>query len=643
MIKYFKTAVKYIGLPFPYLIPLAITLFAMYSIAPNWRTFVYAFLSYKFVYILVLISSLSYIYSEFGLLKKFFKSTAFRLSIIFVLLMYSLISGIHLGDFFVLFYALFLILFSARRFLPFYTILKRLAFVLSIPDGRIPAVFALLFLVFTPVFLIFRQEKIAEQSAIYAYYFLVITVITQIIEMKASLKKDVFPIFMQRQKEFWLNLISGFFRGIKWNHIFKVSLVVFLIAAIYVSKSLYTRKTLRLMEANKAYQSKITLLADAKNEYTLSSRQSEFSIPILVEHPISKPFIWDNVTIRILWFKDGDGSNTRNHRESVLEEIVKFEGKSMVVGESKKVKLKLKRNFLPEGKYGVWIGLAYKDPKNKEEFWFSEYGASFVKLSVHVSVNASEISTILNQNILQEWKRLEEEWSNELNASPGSYRSSIHFAGNLYKDQNFTFQISNKGNITWPTQNKTPVMLGMMFVKNEDNGKMSIQKTACLTLPTYIQSGETIEFYKNINNFIECPLPGRGKDEYKCSKTCIRKECIKDECTRDKTIQKERKIFKKECIQKFKSISSKKFYKILVSNYDEIWIGMLHAEKLWFYQIGDNVLKIKRTSDKEMSELLLTNNEAIVQNRIHLVQNRLNKLNAITEEFKSDNLNYRSE
>jgi len=54
--------------------------------------------------------------------------------------------------------------------------------ILFIIESRISASIALLFLISCPILLILKKEGIAETMAIYAYYFLVITVVTQIRE-----------------------------------------------------------------------------------------------------------------------------------------------------------------------------------------------------------------------------------------------------------------------------------------------------------------------------------------------------------------------------------------------------------------------------------------------------------------------------
>lgn len=54
-------------------------------------------------------------------------------------------------------------------------------------SSRIPAVFALLFLASCPVLLILKKDALAETFAVYAYYFLVIAVVNEILALR---KKD---------------------------------------------------------------------------------------------------------------------------------------------------------------------------------------------------------------------------------------------------------------------------------------------------------------------------------------------------------------------------------------------------------------------------------------------------------------------
>lgn len=60
---------------------------------------------------------------------------------------------------------------------------------LFVVDSRIAAGMALLCLVFCPIFLIFKKEVLAETIAVYAYYFLIIAVVGQVIEYVGGVKR----------------------------------------------------------------------------------------------------------------------------------------------------------------------------------------------------------------------------------------------------------------------------------------------------------------------------------------------------------------------------------------------------------------------------------------------------------------------
>lgn len=93
-------------------------------------------------------------------LKRPKKRDYLKFVLIFLILIYSLTKGIEVINFFILAYALISVLF--------------------IVESRIAAGIALLFLISCPLLLILKKEAMAETMAIYAYYFLVITVLTQI-------------------------------------------------------------------------------------------------------------------------------------------------------------------------------------------------------------------------------------------------------------------------------------------------------------------------------------------------------------------------------------------------------------------------------------------------------------------------------
>ena len=87
-----------------------------------------------------------------------------KIFIITIILIFAIFKEIVIFDFLILLYALISILFLI--------------------DSRYAAGAALIFLAACPFLLILKKDLWAESAAIYAYYFLVITVITQIRELK---------------------------------------------------------------------------------------------------------------------------------------------------------------------------------------------------------------------------------------------------------------------------------------------------------------------------------------------------------------------------------------------------------------------------------------------------------------------------
>jgi len=93
-----------------------------------------------------------------------------KISLIVLVLAFAIHKNIIVIDFLILAYAL-------------------LSF-LYILDSRLSAGVALALLASCPVFLIFKKDPFAETAAVYAYYFLVITVLTQIRELKNDKKGE---------------------------------------------------------------------------------------------------------------------------------------------------------------------------------------------------------------------------------------------------------------------------------------------------------------------------------------------------------------------------------------------------------------------------------------------------------------------
>ena len=99
---------------------------------------------------------------------KWTKSLIFKIVLGITIVVFALSKDIQMLDFWVLIYGLIAVLF--------------------IIESRIAAGIALICLMSCPFLLIFKQEIYAEAMAIYAYYFLIITVLTQIREFRKEEK-----------------------------------------------------------------------------------------------------------------------------------------------------------------------------------------------------------------------------------------------------------------------------------------------------------------------------------------------------------------------------------------------------------------------------------------------------------------------
>ena len=81
-------------------------------------------------------------------------------------------------------------------------------------EGRFSILGALIFLIMCPFLLIFKKDPLAEKAAIWAYMFLVVGVIQQLIELKRKPKNLVnFDDFIKRIKETAKAFKNGFFKA----------------------------------------------------------------------------------------------------------------------------------------------------------------------------------------------------------------------------------------------------------------------------------------------------------------------------------------------------------------------------------------------------------------------------------------------
>ena len=149
--------------------------------SPTWRAFFYwpafhgAMIFFTILFLLTFKFNFKALESNFekSLLRKRIAAISWRtwikIGVITAVILFALLKEISIFNFIVLLFAL----------VSFFFIL----------DSRLAASGALVFLVACPFLLILKRDAWAETAAIYAYYFLVITVLTQVRELSLDNKK----------------------------------------------------------------------------------------------------------------------------------------------------------------------------------------------------------------------------------------------------------------------------------------------------------------------------------------------------------------------------------------------------------------------------------------------------------------------
>lgn len=110
------------------------------------------------------------IFFVYGQIQKLTRNDFIKITIMAAILGFALYKGIDIINFLILVYGL--------------------ASVLFVMEGRISAAIALAFLILTPIFLIIGNSISAEKMAVFAYYFLVIAIFTQIREYSRENSKQ---------------------------------------------------------------------------------------------------------------------------------------------------------------------------------------------------------------------------------------------------------------------------------------------------------------------------------------------------------------------------------------------------------------------------------------------------------------------
>ncbi len=546
----------------------------------------------------------SFIYYRRHIIIPFLKTDTFRYVSLLVVAAGGFYFKFHALDLIILLYAVYAILFinrsleKTRLYKSALNLVDRLMSVLFHSESRTPALLALLLLICLPMLLILKKTAIAENVAVYAYYLLIITVILQIIEIKLGIERGNHLLVLLRDtsrtiyaaltnKDKWTKLASWVYSSCKrlftWGKILYVTLLIIILGSLYVTKHLYWKNMVLTLDTNPQYRSQVSILKPDVRGLSFPSNTDEIMVPIRIKHLASKPLLWQNsgenaVKIGIMWFQENQAGQME------LKEYEDYQSlpKSLLVSDSVEMSLKLNRAAVPTGRtYEVWVGLV-----SDGNWWFSKWGDDVLKFRIYAEKLFYEKDYFIETRIHEALQRkMEEVWSMRLSSFGNAYHSTIEVSkNNLLSKNKISVFVKNEGRIPWPVHNQDPVKLGVVWLQR-------LEKQG---------SSRYIHLYEEKFALPDIISPGERK-EVELS-----------------------------------------FDPFKVRNADEIWIGMVHEGKTWFYKQGDPALKLMDDINKYK---LLARQTAIVRDENMRIATELDKQRQsgnVDKARRFENESYRS-
>ena len=537
---------------------------------PIWHLFIDHYIKFPVLVFVFAAASGGLLYFRPGRILLFLKTGAFRYGIMLTTVVAGLFFKLPAPEVIISLYVFSGILYFSSSSLENEQLPRTITgqILAAIYESRATALFALLLLLCSQLFVILKKTSIADSIGHVIYYLLVITVILRIREIKYGTdnEKVSFAALMKLFKAvrdsisgakaylcaFSLGKVQLICRAAKhagrsftiYRFFYFVGIIVLLLLISVAQSSYYKENILRNVSGNADYRSEISLRSN-KAEYALTADADDIYIPIRIKHPLSKPILWDtngpdSVRIGILWFSENSPAPLS---ENIFEDQQPLP-KALYVKDSVDAELKLKRPPFWDGKtYEVWIGLV-----SGKNLWFMSKGDKVLKVRVSMERPSEQPSVaryvaVYSKLFDRLQDKLEDHWSYDLShSSKDNYRSKIE----VLKDNISTkfnvlkISVTNMGKIPWPSHSQNPVMAGVIWVKKvKENGKIH-----------YLFLSEQ-----------KYPLP-------------------------DVVYPNEQKTIEVLCDP------------LIVPDADEMWIGMVHDGKTWFYEKGDEILKLNKSGDR---------------------------------------------
>ena len=530
----------------------------------------------------------------------FFRLVVGRIILVAAFFAILIYQKVHLVEFLIITYALFAFIsfFIEKDAIKNY-IIKTVEIVIDIfnNEGRTPAIFALLCFVTIPVLLIFGRYGAAEQLGIYAFYFLVLTLVLQIVEVKLSIRREN-PLMILFAKLYIycknaLNRVAESTRKITWSLFWRSTFsrvlcktgifMVILLIIIFV-QSLYWKKLSKTIDMNPAYQSQVSLVNHVQKKIIFTPTSNEIKILIRVTHPFSNPRVWLNtgmnpVKIEELWFEHG---NTGDPADAVFERYHDLD-KPMLINSSRDIWITVKRPSLPTGRsYELRLFMVHEGVR-----WFDANQGAVAKIKVLLQPLPGIQLLVRERQTLQEARlKLAEIWGEQLFVMPDNYKSKLEILGKVYvmKLNPIKIAVTNKSKLPWPAIGKNSVQIGVIWVQ-KIKGKPSVNHV-----------GE--QFFPLEDTL----LPGK------------------------------------------RQIVEIQFDPLRYPSADEIWVGMVLGGKNWFYRWKDNVVKLARMRDLASVNIETVRAESlkILKEKKHLEVINFSILNKINDISIPDREKYRS-
>ena len=566
-----KLLKKYVGLGeilLTYVAVISFLLLIQYNRAPKWKLFIDHFFKASTLLIIAVAASAYLLYSKRFKILSLIKTDTFR----YIMLSATALLGVYFKfqfmEIIIAFYAVYAILFfnSSIEEAGLYQSTRKLTdYILKAffdVESRTPALIALILLVFIPLLLMFKKNSAAETTAVYVYYLLVMTVVLQIWETKLAVKnrenrilEGVTAVYgrilrqavdAEQRARIYDNVrktVQRIVAGSKTKHFIALSIIL---AGLYSAKVYYWRSVTHALANNQEHRSILSLNATDNGNTVFPSYTDEIAVPVKVKHPISNPLWWPDsgpgaVSLSIEWFSVSD----ENGRMMLFEDLQPIP-KPLFINDSSDVIVKLKRPFIPSGNtYEVRIGLCSDGNK-----WFSDSGEDSVRLHIQMEKLSGNKAIVYEQEARDFLRNaVEEEMSERLSSSAKDYRSKLEIMPDILLSPGATHRIAvtNRGRLPWPAHNKHAVKLGVAWMQKIIDGMAARFVYAAVDtypLPQVLPPGKSTTIDVSID-------PQKAQDA------------------------------------------------------DEIWIGMVHDGKAWFYNKGDAVIKLPNIK-KQLAQQLNT-------------------------------------